>query len=636
MTSFATMALVCGVALSTALAQAPSERLVAARGQIWKRAAPSAVNSTPAEDGWLPAPLLRRVPATRSWSPSNRELSANDAPQSQLFAPPDSILSSLLPRASYAATGVEGAGGAGARCNVLLAIHPHFDELRAATIAAVDASCTPPSGASCNFFFGSILREFLSELMLVSFFSDHPCRAAWPAHVAEPPAAARSSLPMLYIIALPVRTLSLLDAQIAAPLKERLWQLLSALVESAPFRRAPARHVLVHTSTAQMSLVFGAKAASALQRAPGIITLAFEGTDGDNRRGAHVATGRTVVVPYFTEPAELVDRALDALAAGSAPAKLAAEFAREREYAGLGARVYMRASTGKTYGMPNVRSALAGAFEREEGADVRLRSRLDQQRPSTQQGAFLATMAAMRNSTFCLIPRGMTASSRRLYESLASGCVPVVVSDHFALPLESSQSPLWKAAVLRQPEAEIRELPARLRAIAPEAVKLMREAGASLLPALTYVSGQAAGGGASASRHILAQLHALALGADAGARGPAALALASSASAPAQLVPNDLALSMSRSGTLVLTVCSAADSLAYTVGQKRATGVHECVRWLRSLRAAGYAGPVAILASTHSGALRAHLASAPGELGELRGSGTAASTAAAAAAAARG
>ena len=40
----------------------------------------------------------------------------------------------------------------------------------------------------------------------------------------------------------------------------------------------------------------------------------------------------------------------------------------------------------------------------------------------------------MMGSTFCLAPRGDTASSRRVYEAIATGCIPVIIADDLALP----------------------------------------------------------------------------------------------------------------------------------------------------------------------------------------------------------
>ena len=40
-----------------------------------------------------------------------------------------------------------------------------------------------------------------------------------------------------------------------------------------------------------------------------------------------------------------------------------------------------------------------------------------------------AYLEQLRTSIFCLAPRGDTSSSKRLYEALAAGCIPVLVSD---------------------------------------------------------------------------------------------------------------------------------------------------------------------------------------------------------------
>lgn len=545
-----------------------------------------------------------------------------------LLAPPNSSVRSLLAAASYAAP-----AGPPPACDVLLAVHPAFEALAADTAEAMDAACAlAPPGSSCAFF-GANGRQFLPELLLSSYLGSHPCRTAWPDGAAEPPAAARSAQPLLFLAALPVRAISLLGPREAAPLRRRLWRLLAVLRESAPFNRWPERHVLLHTSTAKPRLLFGASLAPALSR--GAITLAFEGPGGDTRPGAHRPTARSLAVPYFCEGAAHVSAALGALAAGRAPPVFAAAYERERAFAGPGARVFMRASTGKAYrpagarrlvrgDAATVREALAAAFGADGGgSDVRLRARLDRQPAATQQAAFLATAAAMRNSTFCLVPRGITATSRRLYEALGSGCVPVLVSDAFALPLASQPrlAALWARAVLRQPEAELCALPARLAAIPPAAVRALREGGAALLPHLSYAQQ-----GPGASEHVFAELRALALSGAGAGEGSAAMPPAS-AGPTAQLVPADLARATSSAGCLVIAVCSCAppasarapsggpaSSLgsssglllrpAYALGQKRPTGVRECARWLRSLRRAGYAGPVAVLASARSSALR--------------------------------
>ena len=42
----------------------------------------------------------------------------------------------------------------------------------------------------------------------------------------------------------------------------------------------------------------------------------------------------------------------------------------------------------------------------------------------------------MLRARFCLAPRGDTASAKRLYESIAAGCIPIIISDRLKLPFE--------------------------------------------------------------------------------------------------------------------------------------------------------------------------------------------------------
>ena len=56
----------------------------------------------------------------------------------------------------------------------------------------------------------------------------------------------------------------------------------------------------------------------------------------------------------------------------------------------------------------------------------------------------------MRRSTFCLIPAGDSPPSSRLYLSIAAGCVPVFLSDHFDGAFASTVP--WETFSLRVPE----------------------------------------------------------------------------------------------------------------------------------------------------------------------------------------
>ncbi len=67
-------------------------------------------------------------------------------------------------------------------------------------------------------------------------------------------------------------------------------------------------------------------------------------------------------------------------------------------------------------------------------------------------------LLSMRRSKFILCPRGNGTGSFRLYETLASGRVPVIISDDWVPPAEVD----WSALSLRVPESEIASIPSIL------------------------------------------------------------------------------------------------------------------------------------------------------------------------------
>ena len=76
----------------------------------------------------------------------------------------------------------------------------------------------------------------------------------------------------------------------------------------------------------------------------------------------------------------------------------------------------------------------------------------------------------LRTCKFCMVPRGITPSSRRLYEAIAAKCVPVIISDRFVLPYSGSSTGASGGGVgllpphaldsfmLRVPEVEVSNL----------------------------------------------------------------------------------------------------------------------------------------------------------------------------------
>ena len=87
----------------------------------------------------------------------------------------------------------------------------------------------------------------------------------------------------------------------------------------------------------------------------------------------------------------------------------------------------------------------------------------------------------LHDSTFSLCPSGSGPNSIRLWESLGAGSIPVILADSYQPPGDPA---LWAAAtvVCREDAAALRELPARLEALAHDPAKLhaMRHAGHQL------------------------------------------------------------------------------------------------------------------------------------------------------------
>lgn len=67
----------------------------------------------------------------------------------------------------------------------------------------------------------------------------------------------------------------------------------------------------------------------------------------------------------------------------------------------------------------------------------------------------------LARSKFILCPRGRGTSSIRMNETLASGKVPVIISDEWVAPV----GPNWSDFSIRWPESRIAELPAHLEAL---------------------------------------------------------------------------------------------------------------------------------------------------------------------------
>ena len=129
--------------------------------------------------------------------------------------------------------------------------------------------------------------------------------------------------------------------------------------------------------------------------------------------------------------------------------------------------------------------------------------RLLMRRLSGQPGVVIEAATAIRNasyqpheeylqrmirSVFCLAPRGDTTSSRRVYEAIAAGCIPVIIADKLALPFQKRLR--YEDFTLRVGEQEALARPMRLlkrlRAMAPEQIRRMQAKLQQVRPAFLW------------------------------------------------------------------------------------------------------------------------------------------------------
>ncbi len=82
---------------------------------------------------------------------------------------------------------------------------------------------------------------------------------------------------------------------------------------------------------------------------------------------------------------------------------------------------------------------------------------------------------ASRMSKFVLCPRGVGASTIRLYETMRTGRVPVIISDRWREP----EGPRWETFSIRVAEAEVERIPQLLEARESEAVAMGERAHAA-------------------------------------------------------------------------------------------------------------------------------------------------------------
>lgn len=111
---------------------------------------------------------------------------------------------------------------------------------------------------------------------------------------------------------------------------------------------------------------------------------------------------------------------------------------------------------------------------------------------SINKAAFFPYVEEIRDATFCLIVSGDTASSRRLFDAVLGGCIPVFIGPIYTLPFESTLD--WQSFTLRlnssnwldnRVDAEL----AKLDMISPIQIRVMRDAMARAAPSIDWRHG---------------------------------------------------------------------------------------------------------------------------------------------------
>ena len=93
---------------------------------------------------------------------------------------------------------------------------------------------------------------------------------------------------------------------------------------------------------------------------------------------------------------------------------------------------------------------------------------------STEMVPLPQYLKEMSLSDFCLVPMGSTSWTLGLYDALFLGCVPVILSDHIALPFEERID--WSKLAIKWPQADAERLPSFLLGLSQEQIRVKRRA----------------------------------------------------------------------------------------------------------------------------------------------------------------
>ncbi len=105
----------------------------------------------------------------------------------------------------------------------------------------------------------------------------------------------------------------------------------------------------------------------------------------------------------------------------------------------------------------------------------------------------------LTSSRFCLVARGITLWTRRLFEAILGGCIPVLVNDDLVLPFEQQLD--YLDFVVRIPEAESKTLLPTLVGMSNREISRRCDAMRAVRSAFSYDASQG-----KALEHILREL----------------------------------------------------------------------------------------------------------------------------------
>jgi len=229
-------------------------------------------------------------------------------------------------------------------------------------------------------------------------------------------------------------------------------QLGVGLRSSANWRRSQGRdHMLVVSSTRPMEQLFGAQLALISRAILLKIELADHRHASSARRSSHVA------IPYFVPWLRLDE------ASHQTP------------------KPYSVCLESSNHG--KLRSQLFSILR--HFPDAYIKQPLDSRKPWRLSRSLLCeSRQRMRKCKFCLIPAGLTPTSRRFYEAIAVHCIPVLISDRFVIPYAVDRAlgrpgllsdDVIDSFVIRVPETDIKSLPHRLSEAIPKQAAMMKQ-----------------------------------------------------------------------------------------------------------------------------------------------------------------